>query len=78
MYMHSIDKHGGKITRHTRKGFQMATVEQIGKRWYIRLKDGSFLKNKDNNNARYFNSQYMAEFIAADINEQEVKKERDL
>lgn len=51
----------------------MTTIEQIGKRWYIRLKDGSLLSYKTGK-TRYFNAEYMANFIAAEINEQEAKK----
>jgi hypothetical protein len=55
---------------------KQATVEKIGKRWYIRLSDGSLLKFKTGK-TRYFNAEYMANFICSDINEQEKKQISD-
>ena len=49
----------------------MATIEQNGKRWHIRLADGSLLLDKKTGKTRYFNKAEWAQFFADNITEQE-------
>jgi hypothetical protein len=49
----------------------MAEIVPVGKRWRVKLQDGSFLLNNDTGEIRFFNRQSVAQFHADNLTRQE-------